>query len=115
MIDLDAVMERLDGDMEIFQAACEAFVEVTPELLETLKKQVEAGALSRVAAEAHGLKGAASNIGAEIFREISLRIETAARQGDQAMVEELFLNLSEHFTRLNRYLHNKGYLTEGTA
>lgn len=115
MIDLDTVMERLDGDMEIFQAACEAFIEVTPDLLSTLKEQIASGALHRAAAEAHGLKGAASNIGAEIFREIALRIETAAKQGDQLMVEDLFQRLCEHFTRLQRYLHNKGYLTEGMA
>jgi HPt (histidine-containing phosphotransfer) domain-containing protein len=49
--------------------------------LDSLQKAVLDGDLAMVVSQAHSIKGAAANLGAEVLQGTARRLETAARDG----------------------------------
>ncbi|MCF7979715.1 MAG: Hpt domain-containing protein, partial [Chromatiaceae bacterium] len=66
---IDVLVERLDGDEEIAREVAQAFVESTQELLQQLDDAMSVGRHETVRLNAHSIKGAAANIGADALAE----------------------------------------------
>jgi two-component system sensor histidine kinase/response regulator len=99
-----------------------------PALLERVIDELMADAPRRVAAaevacnlgdlrtierEAHTLKGAASNVGAERFRRAAARLEVTARQGDLAEVKAELVTLRVELGELRKAVHAVDWSTVG--
>ncbi|WP_176637699.1 response regulator [Desulfolutivibrio sulfoxidireducens] len=82
LVDVDGVLERLDGDRALYRDLCGIFLEETPVALEKLQRAASLGTLVEVAALAHILKGALGAVGALAVRDQAALLETAAKNGD---------------------------------
>jgi len=81
LVDLDSVLERLDGDVDLFQDFIEIFMEDAPALVEeigTAVKEVDATAL----------KGLLLNFGAKECVDLALALEKAGRANEMGNVKE---------------------------
>ncbi len=104
IIDYEKVMERLDGDKELFHELVGVFLESYQSTLELLRAAVEAGNSSGVHAEAHSIKGALSNIGAARAQAQAFTLEKAGKAGESKAYVELFAKLeSEIAAFINEY------------
>jgi PAS domain S-box-containing protein len=95
----DAVMTRVDGDEELLQEIVELFLEDAPRQIERLKAALEAGEAALAQRQAHTLKGAAANVGAETLSGEALRIELAAKEGQLAAARSGCERLESEFGR----------------
>ncbi|WP_462322796.1 Hpt domain-containing protein [Halochromatium sp.] len=83
------LVERLDGDQEIAREVAAAFVESSQELLQQLDGAIAAGRADAVRRNAHSIKGAAANIGANALAETAAEIEDAGRDQRLELAERL--------------------------
>lgn len=85
---IDVLVERLDGDEEIAREVALAFVESTQELLQQLDGAISEGRADAVRLNAHSIKGAAANIGANALAATAAEIEDAGRDGRLQAAEQ---------------------------
>lgn len=78
---IDILVERLDGDEEIAREVAIAFVDSSRELLQGLEGAITDERADAVRLNAHSIKGAAANIGANALAETAAVIEDAGRDG----------------------------------
>lgn len=79
IIDVDASMQRLAGDRELFAELAQMFSEDAPQLLEKLDRSIAAGDAATTRRAAHSLKGLAANFGARPCVSAALELELAGK------------------------------------
>ncbi|MEO0784999.1 MAG: PAS domain S-box protein [Pseudomonadota bacterium] len=84
-LDLEAIQEVWEGDLETFAQIGEIFVEELGWRLPGLQSATD----SELEHHAHSLKGAASNIGATELSRLSAELETVAKTGEAARIKDL--------------------------
>jgi HPt (histidine-containing phosphotransfer) domain-containing protein len=82
VFDEAALMERLEGDIELRELLVDTFVRDSGTLLERLEHALAAQARSDAEFAAHALRGAAANLAAGRVEEAALAVEQAAAAGD---------------------------------
>lgn len=83
-------------DEELLQEVIELFFETVDEQMSTLEQLLEGGRLEDAQRLAHGLKGAASNIGADRFSATAFKLENGCKQQQSSEVLSLaFADLKE--------------------
>jgi HPt (histidine-containing phosphotransfer) domain-containing protein len=97
---LDRALENLAGDLELLQEITETFVEFVPNELDTLAQLIAADDAAAVATRAHGLKGAALNLGAAPFVAAALALEKEAREGRLDDASDLLAGMRREFERI---------------
>jgi CheY-like chemotaxis protein/HPt (histidine-containing phosphotransfer) domain-containing protein len=105
IFDRKVLLERLDGDEEIFKEIIVTFLDDAPNQIEKLKKALEEKDSKRVERQAHLLKGAALNIGGNGFQAAARELEEAGREGDLTKALSLVAVFDLEFEKL------KGALT----
>jgi len=105
VFDRKILLERLDGDEEIFKEVIETFLEDAPNQIEKLKKALQEKDATRVERQAHLLKGAALNIGGNGLQTAARELEILAKEGDLTKAPSLVAMLAREFEKL------KGTLT----
>ncbi len=80
VLDRDAGLSHMGGDMGLYQDVIRIFLEDAPQQIEKIRGGLASGKVEVVECEAHALKGSAANIGARILSEAALRLETAAEE-----------------------------------
>jgi len=100
VFDWRGFLARLMGDEELAGEVLESFLQDLPTRLEALRLLVEAGDPQAVAREAHTIKGAAANVGAESLRQAAAQVETAGRAGDMEAARRIGARLPELFARV---------------
>ncbi|QXE92974.1 ATP-binding protein [Geomonas subterranea] len=78
VFDRDGLVRRL-GDDEFVEMFVEKYLDSTDKLMVLLRKAVEAEDYPEVRLQAHSIKGAAASIGAEVMREVALKMEQSAQ------------------------------------
>jgi PAS domain S-box-containing protein len=78
-VDVAFALDNLGGNAELFEDLLDLFVEEHGDAARLIMQASADGEWRRVNAQAHGLKGAASTLGALRISEIALRIEQTAR------------------------------------
>ena len=78
---VDEAMERCIGDEEIYREVLETALEEGKEKIPLLKELMETGDMDRYIIEAHGLKNAAKQIGADTLSEIAKASELEGKAG----------------------------------
>jgi HPt (histidine-containing phosphotransfer) domain-containing protein len=87
--DPERIREVVGDDREILLELVSLFFEDTQQRLEKLQKALAGGDLLVTRNEAHAIKGASGNFGAERLHEAAKRLEDAARAGQIAPAREL--------------------------
>jgi HPt (histidine-containing phosphotransfer) domain-containing protein len=88
LLDREAILERVGGDVEFLQEIAGLFAEDCPKLLTQIRSAVSTGDPVALEHAAHTLKGSVSNFGAEPARQAALRVEMLGRNGDLAQAPE---------------------------
>jgi two-component system sensor histidine kinase/response regulator len=100
VFDRAAFLERLMGDEELLREVTEMFLADLPVQLEGLAAAMGSGDCRLVGQLAHGIKGAAANVGGEALRESASELEKAGKAGDLAALKTLLPEARERFARL---------------
>ncbi|MGB3092405.1 MAG: Hpt domain-containing protein, partial [Candidatus Zixiibacteriota bacterium] len=104
-IDLEAALDRFDGDKEFLTNMLQEFLDSASGQLETLKKAVEREDAELIEREAHSIKGAAGNLGATGIADVSLKLELLGRKANLSGASEVIAKLKTEFKRLEEYVH----------
>lgn len=99
-LNVEEALERLTGDRELLLMAVESFVESLPVAVERIRDAIENGLIETVCNAAHGLKGAASTIGADSVGQVARDLEEMARRGDCRFLHESLERLVHEASRL---------------
>lgn len=84
---LDAAMELCINDEDILREVLETALEEGREKIPLIKEVFEKGDFERYIIEAHGLKNAAKQIGADELSEVAKASELAGKAGDIEFVK----------------------------
>ena len=106
-IDLDSVLERLDGDRAFLYEMIEEFIAFASEQVNELHTAVEEHNVEKVEHISHSIKGAASNLSIEPMRASALRLEEMARGGNLDGAEDLIAWLENELMRLRDFAATK--------
>ena len=91
------LFERFGNDEELIQVVLDAFLEEAPELIVKIKTALDNGDTDLIKAHAHALKGSAANVNADILKEMALRLEQDANQGELVSISQIFSDIEEEF------------------
>jgi PAS domain S-box-containing protein len=100
VFDRAAFLERVLGDEELVREVTEMFLADLPVQLERLAEVVGLGDCPLAGQVAHGIKGAAANVGGEALREVAFEMEKAGKAGDLVALKALLPRTLERFARL---------------
>jgi signal transduction histidine kinase/CheY-like chemotaxis protein/HPt (histidine-containing phosphotransfer) domain-containing protein len=100
IFDRAGMLARLMEDADLAEIIIARFLESAPRQIESLRTFLEGGNAMDAERQAHSLKGAAANVGAECVRRVALALEQAAAAGDLRAAGE---HLAELQTQFNRF------------
>ena len=106
VFDRKAGLEHVGGDRDLLKQIVGIFLEDTPGQLLKIKETLEASDQKMLECYTHGLKGAASNVGAESVRKIAWDMEQFSKQGNFDQVRNLYPQLEEAFNCTREYFKN---------
>jgi signal transduction histidine kinase/DNA-binding response OmpR family regulator len=104
VFDQKFLLDRLEGDEELFKEIVRTFLDDAPLQVEKLKQALREENLSQIEKQAHSLKGAAMNIGGNALQAIAFEVELSGKKGDLKRNQELIPRLEKEFTRLQKAL-----------
>jgi len=106
-LDLEALRKQVGGDELFVRNLIELFLADVPGRIQTLRRAVAEGDEQRIQFEAHNLKGASGNIGADQLQGSFARLEQMAGEGRVAGVDSLLAEAEEEFARVQRYFEER--------
>jgi len=98
-IDLDATLERLDGDRNLFQELANVFREDCPRMVERMRRAIVMHDAKGLEGCAHTLKGSSANLGALAVSHAAAEIERLAGTGSVESTSVEFRVLQEELER----------------
>jgi HPt (histidine-containing phosphotransfer) domain-containing protein len=110
--DLDATLNRLDGDRLLFRELIGFFLEDSPKVFEQLKASLRDGNLSAIERAAHALKGLTANVGSGPASLLAGRIEESARKNELTTAAAALGELEQELARLMKALEDFRALSE---
>ena len=110
VFDRDAFLERVMGDGELAREVCGAFLRDMPVQIAGLAEAMARGDAKRTELLAHGIKGAAANMGAEALREAAFRIEKIAAGGSLQALSGPVDELERRFSHLRDVMGGQGFM-----
>jgi signal transduction histidine kinase/DNA-binding response OmpR family regulator/HPt (histidine-containing phosphotransfer) domain-containing protein len=100
VFDKAGLMARVLDDEELVQTLSQCFLDDIPRRIHTLKALVDADDAEGARREAHTIKGASANMGAERLRAVAGEMEGAAEARDVGAVKARMVELESQFDRL---------------
>ena len=97
VFDRPGLKERLGGNEAYVVKLVASFIKSVTGHMAALCDATEQGDCAAIRLQAHTIKGAAANIGAEAMRSISEIMETSARAGELSDMSQLFVSLEKSF------------------
>ena len=104
VFDQAALLQRLMNDPDLARIILHAFLLDMPQQIQALRGHLAAGDAKGVQFQAHTIKGAASNVGAEALRAAASELEKTAQAGKLAPA--LLAKLEAQFDRFQQALPN---------
>ncbi len=98
-IDLEATLERLDGDSSLFQELAQLFKEDCPRIVEGMRHAIVLHDAKSLEGCAHTLKGSSANLGALAVSQAAGEIERLAHTGSIESTSVEFRLLQEELER----------------
>jgi len=103
-INLEAALERCGGDQEFLTEILGEFLSLSQQQLGQLAEALDKSDAALLAREAHSIKGAAANLGAEAISKIALELEMRGKQQQLDGAKQLLDSLTEQITMLDNYM-----------
>jgi len=100
VIDLAAVLKRVEDDRELLRELVKLFLRDTPPLVREIHDAVDSRDAEGLRCSAHALKGSAGNLAALAVFEAAKELEHTAPTGDWAHAEEACAALESELKRL---------------
>jgi PAS domain S-box-containing protein len=97
VFDQASVLARMMGDSELATMVFEAFRGDMPLQIQTLRALLLSGDAHSCARQAHLIKGASANVGAERLRKVAAEMEKAAQAGDLNACNDRMTDLEARF------------------
>lgn len=97
-------LERVDGDEELLREVARLFLDDYPRAVAEIHEAIASGDAKRLEREAHGLKGAAANFGAQPVVSAALELELLGRNGQTAGAEPMLAALEAALRQLREEL-----------
>jgi HPt (histidine-containing phosphotransfer) domain-containing protein len=104
VFDKAGMLDRLMDDEDLARMIVEGFLKDIPLQITALKGYLETGDATGIERQAHSIKGASANVGAERLRAVAFEIEKAAMTGDLNAARIHMPELEEQFERLNQVM-----------
>jgi CheY-like chemotaxis protein len=101
-----ALLDRVGGDIATFTKLISLFQTRAPEYLAVIEKAIACSDYRQLRHEAHSLKGAAANMGADRAAELASLIEKAVVEKDMESIRPLMERLTQEMERLKQALYN---------
>jgi two-component system sensor histidine kinase/response regulator len=98
-IDLDATLERLDGDRNLFRELTKVFTNDCPKIVERMRRAIVMHDAKGLEGCAHTLKGSSANLGALAVSHAAAEIERLAGTGNVESTSVEFRLLQEELER----------------
>ena len=98
-INREAALRRLEGDEELYSEIIAIYLADTPVQIAKLEHAVETGDMETALRQAHSIKSASGNVGADLVRQIAAEIETCRREGDIEVLHDLTKQLRVVFNQ----------------
>lgn len=95
MFDREALLERVESDMELLGTLVGVFKADRPNMMGAIEEAIHNGDAEALTSAAHTLKGALSVFGAEPARSLAERLEHTSRDGEVAEAPALYEKLGE--------------------
>jgi two-component system sensor histidine kinase/response regulator len=102
-LDMETTLKRFDGDKEFFKELMLEFLDHIPKQIQALNEAVKKGDAKLIEMEAHTIKGAAGNLGANNLADSALRLEQLGRTGNLDGGDNLIADLQKELKRLDEY------------
>ena len=102
VLDRAALLDTLDGDLELWHEIIETFVDDVPEQLAKLKEGLDGNDAALVKRQAHRIKGASANVGAGRMRDCAARLEDTGRAKQLEGALDTFGELEDEFARVRQ-------------
>jgi HPt (histidine-containing phosphotransfer) domain-containing protein len=103
-LDINRLQEISQGDTEFEGILLGAFQEDATQQLAAIRAAAEAGSAAQLAAAAHNLKGASSNIGAREAQHICAALERMNPAEDATGTQMLITQLEEEIQRITAFI-----------
>jgi HPt (histidine-containing phosphotransfer) domain-containing protein len=103
-MNLDAALERVEGDGELLKEIADLFLEDYPAQLKQIREAIVKGDAKTVERAAHSIKGAVSNFAADAAYNAALDLEMMGRSGMLDQAEEAYRKLETEIQRLAAFL-----------
>ena len=100
LVDLDSLLRRLDGDVELFHDFVQIFMEDAPPLIKEIDTALNDADALALQQSSHALKGLLLNFGAKQCVEAALALEKAGRDNEIGNAEEEYEKLLVSFEAL---------------
>jgi signal transduction histidine kinase/DNA-binding response OmpR family regulator len=104
VIDVEAVLARLDGDQDLFREVAQLFLTDSPGLMEEIARAIAQGDGERLHRAAHALKGAAATFDADAVSAAAATLEALAHSGSASDLRQAQQVLQKEVTRLREAL-----------
>ncbi len=104
----ERLLDMLAGDGDAVREVLGQYLESAPEQLARIADCMARGDAAQAGREAHTLKGASANVGAEALAEAARALEAAGREGDLDAVARLLPAAEQAFARLKALLQEDG-------
>jgi HPt (histidine-containing phosphotransfer) domain-containing protein len=95
VVDVAALMDRLEGDRELLQELVALYLEDEPGLLDQIARAVDSKDADALRRSAHTLKGSVGNFCAPGAHAAALALEDAGRSGELKAASVLFDRLRQ--------------------
>jgi len=107
VFDKTSYSSRLMDDDDLMKQVAFNFVADMPLQLERLNEMIEAEDYEQLAAQAHKIKGAASNMAAEQMRELAVEFEQATKEKSMERMVAFYPMLMQAFNQLKQKLEQE--------
>ena len=107
VFDPAVLLDLLGGDAASVAEILAEFLDDVPRQLRALGTALDQGDLEAVRRQAHTVKGASANVGAQALREAAYDVERAAAADDAVAAARLADNVAHEFERLREQLSRR--------
>lgn len=102
VFDKQALMDRLMGDKELVETVISGFLDDMPRQIKSLTGFINQKNTAESEKKGHQIKGAVSNVGGDVLREIASIVEKAGKEGDLNKLTRLLPQMEEAFDQLKK-------------
>jgi HPt (histidine-containing phosphotransfer) domain-containing protein len=107
-VDLSRLARTTGGDVEVELELLRIFLEQTEERLRSVEAALARRDYAQIREDAHSIKGASANVGADRLRELAATLEGRMKSGEHEQVEAMVNEVTVELARVRAYLERDG-------